>query len=87
MHAVLGVTAQRLAEAGTAGVAVSTKTDRELGMFLASQGGGRTGDLSRFIEEAVRAHCLELRAKDTKEHPGRTRLPTPARFCAAVLNG
>jgi hypothetical protein len=35
-------------------------------MFLASQGGGRKGDLSRFVEEAVRAHILELSAEDAK---------------------
>ena len=35
-------------------------------MFLASQGGGRKGDLSRFIEEAVQAHILELSAEQAK---------------------
>ena len=34
--------------------------------FLASQGGGRKGDLSRFIEEAVRAHILALSAEQAK---------------------
>ena len=47
-------------------VAVSTDTDQSLRMFLASQGGGRKGDLSRFIEEAVRAHILELTAEQAK---------------------
>jgi len=47
-------------------VAVSTSTDQSLRMFLASQGGGRKGDLSRFIEEAVRAHILELTAEQAK---------------------
>ena len=47
-------------------VAVSTDTDRSLRMFLASQGGGRKGDLSRFVEEAVRAHILELSAEQAK---------------------
>ncbi|MCK0506221.1 ribbon-helix-helix domain-containing protein [Aromatoleum anaerobium] len=47
-------------------VAVSTETDQALRMFLASQGGGRKGDLSRFIEEAVRAHILELSAEEAK---------------------
>lgn len=47
-------------------VAVSTDTDQSLRMFLASQGGGRKGDLSRFIEEAVRAHILELSAEHAK---------------------
>ena len=52
-------------------IAVSADTDRSLRLFLASQGGGRKGDLSRFIEEAVRAHILELtaeRAKATNEN-------------------
>lgn len=48
-------------------VAVSADTDRALRMFLASQGGGKKGDLSRFIEKAVRAHILELSAKQAKE--------------------
>ena len=47
-------------------VAISADTDQSLRMFLASQGGGRKGDLSRFIEEAVRAHILELTAEQTK---------------------
>lgn len=47
-------------------VAVSADTDQSLRMFLASHGGGRKGDLSRFIEEAVRAHILELTAEQAK---------------------
>ncbi|GAB1461617.1 ribbon-helix-helix domain-containing protein [Thauera sp.] len=47
-------------------IAVSAETDQALRMFLASQGGGRKGDLSRFVEEAVRAHLLELSAEDAK---------------------
>jgi hypothetical protein len=47
-------------------VAVSADTDQSLRMFLASQGGGRKGDLSRFIEEAVKAHILELTAEQAK---------------------
>lgn len=46
--------------------AVSADTDQSVRMFLASQGGGRKGDLSRFIEEAVRAHQLELSAEQAK---------------------
>ncbi|MGO1079640.1 ribbon-helix-helix domain-containing protein [Inquilinus sp. CA228] len=45
---------------------VSQSTDIALRQFLASQGGGRKGDLSRFVEEAVRAHILELTAAQTK---------------------
>ena len=47
-------------------VAVSTDTDQSLRMFLASQGGGHKGDLSRFIEETVRAHILVLSAEQAK---------------------
>jgi Ribbon-helix-helix domain len=47
-------------------LAVSTETDHSLRMFLASQGGGKKGDISRFIEEAVRAHILELTAEQAK---------------------
>jgi hypothetical protein len=47
-------------------IAVSADTDQSLRIFLASQGGGRKGDLSRFIEQAVRAHILELTAEKVK---------------------
>ena len=47
-------------------VAVSSDTDQALRQFLASQGDGRKGDLSRFIEQAVRAHILELTAEQAK---------------------
>ena len=47
-------------------VAVSQDTDTSVRMLLASQGGGRKGDLSRFIEAAVRAHILELSAAQAK---------------------
>jgi hypothetical protein len=47
-------------------IAVSQDTDQGLRMFLASQGGGHKGDLSRFVEEAVRAHVFELTAEQAK---------------------
>ncbi len=47
-------------------IVVSPDTDRSVRMYLAGQGGGRKGDLSRFIEEAVRAHILELTAEQAK---------------------
>lgn len=47
-------------------IAVSQDTDQALRMFLANQGGGRKGDLSRFVEEAVRAHILELTVEQAK---------------------
>lgn len=48
-------------------LAVSADTDRSVRMYLASQGGGRKGDLSRFIEEAVRAYLFERAVEQAKE--------------------
>jgi hypothetical protein len=45
---------------------VSQSTDDALRQFLASQGRGRKGELSRFVEEAVRARILELTAEQAK---------------------
>ncbi len=45
---------------------VSRGTDIALRQFLASQGGGRKGDLSRFVEEAVRVHIFSLAAEEAK---------------------
>jgi hypothetical protein len=47
-------------------IAVSQDTDQALRMFLANHGGGRKGDLSRFVEEAVRTHILELTVDQAK---------------------
>jgi len=47
-------------------IAVSGDTDQSVRMFLASRGGGRKGDLSRFIEEAVRAYIFERAAEQAK---------------------
>ncbi|MBK6999178.1 MAG: ribbon-helix-helix domain-containing protein [Rhodoferax sp.] len=47
-------------------IAVSPDTDQSVRMFLAAQGGGRKGDLSRFIEEAVRSYILERAAEQAK---------------------
>lgn len=47
-------------------LAVSQDTDQALRLFLANQGGGKKGDLSRFVEEAVRTHILELTADQVK---------------------
>ena len=47
-------------------IAVSPEVDQSVRMFLAAQGGGRKGDLSRFIEEAVRAHLLEQATDQAK---------------------
>jgi len=47
-------------------VAVSTDTDQSVRMFLAAQGGGRKGDLSRFIETAVRTYLFESAVDQAK---------------------
>jgi len=47
-------------------IAVSPDTDQAVRMFIAAQGGGRKGDLSRFIEEAVRAYLLEKAVEQAK---------------------
>lgn len=47
-------------------IAVSSDTDQSVRMFLASQGGGRKGDLSRFIQEAVRTHIFERTVEQAK---------------------
>jgi hypothetical protein len=38
---------------------VSQEVDQSVRMHLAAQGGGRKGDLSRFIEDAVRAYLFD----------------------------
>jgi predicted glycosyltransferase len=48
-------------------IAVSPDTDQSVRMFLASQGGGHKGDLSRFIEEAVRAYLFERAVNQAKK--------------------
>ena len=47
-------------------IAVSPEVDQSVRMFLAAQGGGRKGDLSRFIEEAVRAYLFERAVEQAK---------------------
>ena len=47
-------------------IAVSPDTDRSVRMFIAAQGGARKGDLSRFIEEAVRTYLLQKTVEQTK---------------------
>ena len=68
-------------------------------MYLASHGGGRKGDLSRFIEEAVRSRIVEL-ASDAdylvtgdrragplrRGHVGRARTLTPTEFRADAID-
>ncbi|HEY4174412.1 MAG TPA: ribbon-helix-helix domain-containing protein [Rhodopila sp.] len=45
---------------------VSQNTDDTLRQFLASHGRGRKGELSRFVEDAVRTRILELEAEQAK---------------------
>lgn len=47
-------------------IAVSPEVDQSVRMFIAARGGGRKGDLSRFIEEAVRAYLLEAAVSQAK---------------------
>lgn len=47
-------------------LAVSPEVDQAVRMFIAAQGGGRKGDLSRFIEDAVRAHLFERAVEQAK---------------------
>jgi hypothetical protein len=51
-------------------IAVSPDMDQSVRRFIAAQGGGRKGDLSRFIEEAVRASLLEQAADQAKTAAG-----------------
>ena len=48
-------------------IAVSPDTDQSVRMFLASRGGGRKGDLSRFIEQAVRSYLFEQAVEQAKD--------------------
>jgi hypothetical protein len=46
---------------------VSRETDNNLRQFLAEQGRARKGELSRFVEDAVRARIFETEARQAKE--------------------
>lgn len=48
-------------------IAVSADTDQSVRMFLAAQGAGRKGDLSRFIEQAVRSYLFEQAVEQAKD--------------------
>jgi len=47
---------------------VSKDTDKSLRQFLANEGGGKKGDLSRFVEEAVKKHIFDTTLKAVREH-------------------
>jgi hypothetical protein len=46
---------------------VSKETDKSLRQFLADEGGGKKGDLSRFVEEAVNKRIFEMAARAAKK--------------------
>jgi hypothetical protein len=46
---------------------VSKKTDQSLRQFLANSGGGKKGDLSRFVEEVVKERIYDLTAQAIKQ--------------------
>jgi hypothetical protein len=45
---------------------VASETDQSVRRFLAETGGGRKGDLSRFVEDAVRAQLWHLTVERIK---------------------
>ncbi len=47
-------------------LSISEKTDREVRTFLARTG-GKKGDLSRFVDEAVRRRVLDLTVREIKD--------------------
>ncbi|MCW5235977.1 ribbon-helix-helix domain-containing protein [Verminephrobacter eiseniae] len=47
-------------------IAVSPDVDQSVRMFIAAQGGGRKGDLSHFIEAAVRAYLFDRAVEQAK---------------------
>jgi hypothetical protein len=48
-------------------IVVHSKTDASLRQFLASENGGKKGDLSRFVEEAVKERIYDLTAQAIKQ--------------------
>ncbi|MGB9406758.1 MAG: ribbon-helix-helix domain-containing protein [Terracidiphilus sp.] len=52
---------------------VSKQTDKSLRQFLASEGCGKKGDLSRFVEDTVKERIYDLTAQAIKrENASRT---------------
>ena len=47
---------------------VSKQPDRDLRLLLATEGGGKKGDLSRFVEEAVKKHIFDTALNAVHEH-------------------
>jgi hypothetical protein len=55
-----------MAQATRWNLVVTVETDTELRQFLASDGGGKKGDLSRFVEDAVKARIFQLSVERAK---------------------
>ena len=51
-------------------LSIPEKTDRAVRTFLA-RNGGRKGDLSRFVDEAVRRRLLDLTVREIKDRNAR----------------
>ena len=51
-------------------LSIPEKTDRAVRTFLARTG-GRKGDLSRFVDEAVRRRLLEVAVREIKDRNAR----------------
>ena len=51
-------------------LSISEETDRAVRTFLA-RNGGKKGDLSRFVDEAVRRRVLDLTVSQVKERNAR----------------
>ena len=51
-------------------LSIPEETDRVLRTFLARTG-GKKGDLSRFVDEAVRRHVLDLTVHEIKDRNSR----------------
>ncbi len=51
-------------------LSIPEKTDRAVRTFLARTG-GRKGDLSRFVDEAVRRRVLDLTVREIKDRNAR----------------
>ena len=51
-------------------LAIPERTDRAVRTYLARTG-GKKGDLSRFVDEAVRRHVLDLTVREIKDRNAR----------------
>jgi hypothetical protein len=47
---------------------VSKQTDKDLRQLLASEGRSKKGEISRFVEEAVRKHIFDTALEAVHEH-------------------